>query len=239
MPISRSGNVFERGCPPGQVRSPLGGCMVASPPPGPTVNPPPAAGFGLGDIIPAIGTIIDILPIPGGGIIGDIIDTLVPGATGGTTGGTACIPPYFLNDRTGRCELDLIPGAGMGGTGGQRTGEFGDAVGGQFGVGLVPAQRPSSTSICPRGSVLGKDGLCYNKRGFPNSQRKWPKGRAPLLTGGERNAITKASRAARKIERTTKQLQRLGMIKKPSRRRAAAPRQVRAIAPGTSIVNVE
>jgi len=108
--------------------------------------------------------------------------------------------------------------------------------------GFAPVMVQSVRSDCGPQHVLGADGLCYPKRGFPNRDRMWPKGRAPLLTGGERNAITKASRAAKKIERTTKQLQRLGMIKKPQSRRAA-PRSARApleISPGaTRIINVD
>lgn len=105
--------------------------------------------------------------------------------------------------------------------------EFGEAMVGRFGAGLEPAIRASHTRICPRGTVLGIDGLCYNKRDLTNRDRFWPKGRAPLLTGGEMRCITVASRAATKIRTKTKQLQKLGMLPKASRR-APARRQLPA-----------
>jgi len=49
----------------------------------------------------------------------------------------------------------------------------------------------------------------------------WPQPRRPLLTGGDLNAISKASRAASRIERQTKRLQKLGMMRKPTSKRAA------------------
>jgi len=153
-------------------------------------------------------------------------------------GGGACIPPFFRNDRTGLCELDIVPGQGGGGRGGARTGEFGDAVVGQFGVGLQPAEVAISRSVCPTGMQLGKDGLCYNRGVLTNRQRLWPRARAPLLTGGERNAITKAAAAGRKLERASKQLQKIGLMKKPTRR-TPLPRaadQPRRLPPGTTIV---
>lgn len=110
----------------------------------------------------------------------------------------------------------------------------------RLGGGFPPMMIQSMRSDCGPKHILGDDGLCYPKRGFPNGDRMWPRGRQPLLTGGERNAITKASRAAKKIERTTKQLQRLGMIKKPSTQRRQPPRAPQhQIAPGaTRIINV-
>ena len=97
--------------------------------------------------------------------------------------------------------------------------DYGAAVMGRYGSALEPGQRPSTRMLCPRGTVLGNDNLCYNK--IANKDRKWPKGRAPLLTGGERNAISKAARASRKIQSTTKQLQKLGMLPKPGRGRSS------------------
>lgn len=116
----------------------------------------------------------------------------------------------------------LFPG---GATGFETTGpevaglqQFGDAQMGQFGGGLQPAVRSSQTRICPRGAVLGADGLCYNKRSIANSERFWPRGRRPLLTGGDMRCISIASRAAKKLQRKQKQLQDMGMLKKPTRR---------------------
>jgi len=117
---------------------------------------------------------------------------------------------------------------------------FGDAVMGQYGVALAPMVACIDHMTCPDGMLLGTDDLCYNKGQISNKQRKWPKGRAPLLTGGERNCISKAARAAKKIERTTKQLQKMGMLKKAtSRRSPPMGRLSPGRAPGTSIINVE
>jgi len=98
-------------------------------------------------------------------------------------------------------------------------GTAGEAVMGRYGAALAPEVEVRQHSQCLPGMVLGNDGLCYNRRDIRNADRMWPKGRAPLLTGGERNAITTARRAARKIETATKSLQKMGMIKKPAPRR--------------------
>ena len=74
-------------------------------------------------------------------------------------------------------------------------------------------------AVCPRGTQLGNDGLCYNKSQISNKQRMWPAGRKPLLTGGDMRAISTAARAGRRLDLTTKRLQKLGMMKKPSPRR--------------------
>jgi len=116
----------------------------------------------------------------------------------------------------------LLPG----GRSGFQDVEFGDARVGQFGAGLEPAQFETVTRRCPRGAVLGVDGLCYNRRDIRNSERMWPKGRAPLLTGGEMRCITIASRAAAKLERKEKQLRKMGMLK------ALPRRTMKRLAPG-------
>jgi hypothetical protein len=127
-----------------------------------------------------------------------------------------------------------------GGKTGYDPAEYGEAVMGQFGAGMIPATMEGVTRRCPRGAVLATDGLCYNTRDLANKNREWPRGRRPLLTGGEMRAISIASAAAAKFERTQKRLQRMGMIKTP--RRIAARRQPvahRAHAQGTSIINVD
>ena len=152
--------------------------------------------------------------------------TVFPGSQGFAK---PCATGFFLNSQ-GQC-VPLVtrqsPGAKgffertipFGETGFQ---EFGEAVMGQFGAALEPGFRDTSTAVCPRGTVLAVDGLCYNKRDIKNSERKWPRGRKPLLTGGEMRCISIAAGAAKRLERKTKQLQSLGMLKKPStsRRRA-------------------
>lgn len=97
--------------------------------------------------------------------------------------------------------------------------EFGEAVMGQFGAALEPAVRMTDVRVCPRGTVLGMDGLCYNRRDIKNSERFWPRGRRPLLTGGEMRCITIAASAAKKLKTKQKQLETLGLLKKPAPRR--------------------
>jgi len=87
------------------------------------------------------------------------------------------------------------------------------------GGGSQPSTYSQTVSRCERGWVLGGDGMCYPKGMISNRNRKWPRGRRPLLTGGEMRAINTASAAARKIQRKVKQLQGMGMLKRPAARR--------------------
>ena len=89
----------------------------------------------------------------------------------------------------------------------------GDAVMGQYGAALEPGVMAIERSVCLPGMQLAKDGLCYNKGAITNSQRMWPRGRRPLLTGGDMRAIGIAARAGSKLDRTTKRLRALGMMK--------------------------
>jgi len=116
---------------------------------------------------------------------------------------------------------ELIPGGETG------LEVFGNAVMGRYGAALEPAVAAVTVRDCPKGAVLGNDGLCYNKDAIKNSQREWPRGRRPLLTGGDMRAISIASRAANKLQRKQKQLQELGLLKKP-----AARKQQKQIGPG-------
>ena len=118
-------------------------------------------------------------------------------------------------------------------------GPAGQTVMGRYGAGMTPIAELRNHRTCLSGMVLGNDGICYNRKDVTNREREWPRGRRPLLTGGDRNAITRAARAARAIQRTEKQLQKLGMLKKPSRRAAPRPPAMRQLAPGPSIINVE
>jgi len=104
----------------------------------------------------------------------------------------------------------------------------GVAVMGRFGAGFEPSVVMTDTRRCGRGAVLGIDGLCYNRRDLRNSDRFWPRGRRPLLTGGEVRAISVASSAAKKLERKQKQLMELGLLKRPTRSRRAVPSGHRA-----------
>lgn len=99
--------------------------------------------------------------------------------------------------------------------------EIGQAVMGRYGAGYFPGSMIIDRAICLKGDVVGDDGICYPKRSIRNSDRAHPRGRQPLLTGGEMRAISIANRAAKKFERTQKRLQSMGMIKKPAPRKAA------------------
>jgi len=98
----------------------------------------------------------------------------------------------------------------------------GAPVMGRYGAAYEGTSRLIQRTTCLPGDLVGNDGLCYNRKSLTNKERMWPKGRAPLLTGGEMRAISIAARAAGKFERTQKRLQKLGMIKKPSGSRRAA-----------------
>ena len=164
-------------------------------------------------------------PVPGSRLITSTVAEVVDR----TFGASGC-PPGFFRAPDGSCKVlfqpakpgalafgqRVIPGGATGRT------EFGQAVLGQFGAALEPGFRDTSTAVCPRGTVLGVDGLCYNRGDIKNSERKWPRGRKPLLTGGEMRCISIAAGAAKRLERKQKQLQHMGMLKKPSttRRRA-------------------
>jgi len=105
-------------------------------------------------------------------------------------------------------------------------GPMGEAVLGQFGAGTEPEVFDTMVRRCPRKSVLGADGVCYNRGDLRNSDRWWPRGRRPLLTGGDMRAISTASSAAKKLQRKQKQLESLGLLKRP------APRTRRALPAG-------
>lgn len=165
-----------------------------------------------------------------GGPLGAASGFVSGGGGGASSPVPAGCPPGFAIDASGACAPQtfgpapgvvarvqrLLPGGKTGLIG------FGDAVLGQYGAGLEPAVVATDTRRCPRGSVLGTDGLCYNKRDLKNSERMWPRGRRPLLTGGDMRCISIAAAAAKKLERKTKQLQSLGLMKKPASRRKAA-----------------
>lgn len=91
--------------------------------------------------------------------------------------------------------------------------DVGDAVMGRYGAALEPGVMVIERSVCLAGMQLGDDGFCYNKGAINNSQRMWPRGRRPLLTGGDMRAIGIAARAGSKLDRTTKRLRALGMMK--------------------------
>ena len=125
-----------------------------------------------------------------------------------------CVPPFFENAE-GRCELDLVPGPGGGGTGPARTG--GAVVMGRYGAGEMPGTLIVNRAVCRPGMVVGDDGVCYNRSQIKNSERQWPRGRRPLLTGGDMRAISTAARAGRRLEGASKRLQKIGLMKSPAK----------------------
>jgi len=140
----------------------------------------------------------------------DIIDTgvgIIRGIRGGN--GNGCDPPLIMSDR-GNCIAPTSPrGAELFGA---------DPILGQYGAGFIAGTQLVDKATCPRGTVLGNDGICYNRTQITNKQRMWPAGRKPLLTGGDMRALSTAARAGRRLEGATKRLQRLGLMKKPAAR---------------------
>jgi len=90
---------------------------------------------------------------------------------------------------------------------------------GRYGAALQPGSKIIDRAVCLRGMVVADDGLCYNRSQIKNSERMWPRGRRPLLTGGDMRAISIASRAADRLTRTAVRLQDIGLIKKPVARK--------------------
>jgi len=142
----------------------------------------------------------------------------------GVAGGSGvCQPPMIWNGEF--CETPGSPAGGVG-----------EAVLGRYGAALEPMFHTVNKMVCLPGMVLGKpeaSGLsfCYNKGAISNKERLWPKGRSPLLTGGEMAAIAKAASAAKKFQRTGARFKALGLIKTP------APRKQKAL-PATRTVKV-
>lgn len=138
-----------------------------------------------------------------------VLRPLAPAGGNGTRLPSGCPRGYRPDFRTGECEP--AAGQGMGGMG-------------MHGAGSLPMIVTFDRAVCGKKQVLGDDGFCYHKTQISNKQRMWPQGRRPLLTGGDMRAIGVASRAAGKLERTTKRLQRMGMMKKPGSRRSPPAR---------------
>jgi len=120
-----------------------------------------------------------------------------------------CIIPGQRRDQFGNCSFFV----------GERLGPedmpIGEAVMGQYGAALVPGGKVIDRRICIRGMVLGTDLLCYNKSQISNKERRWPRGRRPLLTGGEMRAISIASRASKRLTSTAQRMHEIGLLKKP------------------------
>jgi len=93
------------------------------------------------------------------------------------------------------------------------------AVMGRYGAAYVPGSMIVDRAVCLPGDVVGDDGFCYAKASLKNSERQWPRGRRPLLTGGDMRAISVASRAAHRLTHAAVRLQEIGLIKKPIARK--------------------
>lgn len=154
-------------------------------------------------------------------------------ATFGSRGGPCRLPgqkvdpctgecDWFIGTKPGRDDEPCPPGSRFPGQfPAGRAGPVGEAVMGQYGAGLVPGSMMIDRAVCLRGMQLGNDGVCYNKGAISNKQRMWPAGRRPLLTGGDMRAISIAARAGSRLERTTKRLQKIGLMKRPPTQRKA------------------
>jgi len=115
----------------------------------------------------------------------------------------------------GKCVFGLGEQAGRDDT------PIGNTVMGRYGAGEMPGNMVVNRAVCRPGMVVGDDGICYNKSQLKNSEREWPRGRRPLLTGGDMRAISTAARAGKRLEGATKRLQKIGLMKKPAPRQKA------------------
>jgi len=248
---SGAANAADRAAGP-HMSSPGGSLVLVTPRPG------DVRGFihksFIGKFVGGIASkVIGGVPIVGG-LASSVFDRL-RGAGASTVPQAGCPIPGFINVG-GQCVPRTMGPGGVtslpplritGGQDGQfpppttRIAEFRTGLGleadpaagvpvmGRFGAGFEPSVFMTDTRRCGRGAVLGVDGICYNKRDLRNNERFWPRGRRPLLTGGEMRAISTASSAAKKLQRKQKQLEALGLIKRPAARsRRALPAGHRA-----------
>ena len=98
-----------------------------------------------------------------------------------------------------------------GGETGTLADDYGEAVVGAFGKpALMPAvagqvaKRDGTTGPilrCPRGTVLGKDNLCYPKGSITNANRKWPKPTKAPITAADMRMLSKISTLQGRIEK--------------------------------------
>jgi len=182
--------------------------------------------------------------LPGGGIVKDIgrriIGSLIPGRTETPTvhqvipGGSNIIPGIIsgiIGDGNGQeCPTGTVfdPEGGFcvapeSPFGASRVG--GDVMMGRFGPAQAPVEEQRFIARCEKGMVLGKDGLCYDH--LPNRDRKYPRGRRPLLTGGDMRSISKARTAGNRLANAKQDLIAIGMLKPAGprkKRRKTAPK---------------
>lgn len=211
-----------RGGPAGIVGGAIGG-FVGGGVPSVTACPP---GFipGPGGCVAAVGR------VPG---VRGFVQRVIPGGATGFEVTTPGIPqtPFQMRiarERAARVARGEPAIVSPGRQGIQAQGVDGTQVAaglatlGRFGAAVEPTTRMQDIRECPRGMVLAVDSLCYSRRDVRNSERFWPRGRRPLLTGGEMRAISTAASAARKLQRKQKDLQALGLLPKATARRPRA-----------------
>jgi len=157
-----------------------------------------------------------------------------PPAFGGGGRSADDCPSGTIPDPQGR-GFCVSPRSTFGRGAGAESAPVGDAVMGRYGAALEPGVMLIERSVCLPGMQLGDDGLCYNKGQITNKQRAWPRGRKPLLTGGEMRAIGIASRAGRRVDATAKRLRELGMMKQLPRSKAKPHAHAKA---ATGVVSV-
>lgn len=176
-------------------------------------------------ILGVVGKVAGFLPIPGAGVIGGIARTLAGG------GGPA--PQTFAPTKTfaeavpggadGPCRPGTVPDPRGGGFCVSTKSAFGQSrfdggvIEGLYGPAFVPSSEIRDVAVCPPGFALGKDELCY--RGLANKLRKYPRGRRPLLTGGDMRAISRAKRAGSRMANAKSDLIAIGMLKAPGPKR--------------------
>lgn len=204
---------FGRPAPTPTLAPPRGLPVTTQPQPPVPSRHRPSVPLPLSISLPSIPDIIEVITdiIPGGG------GSPIPGSPSGFANGGACKPP---NTMVG--DICVAPGT--------PAGPPGEAVMGRFGAALEPTFQTINKRVCLPGMVLGKPDvgglpLCYNVGAISNKERLWPKGAAPLLTGGEMSAIRKAATAAGKFQRAGKRLAAVGKtFSGPAGRRAPARR---------------
>lgn len=143
-----------------------------------------------------------------------IWDAITQGGTQQDVATDACWWPMEEHPVTGECVAPFL---------GDQPGPDGVPVNGRYGLGAVPRKRNIERDVCQKGMVLGDDNICYPRRSIANKDRMWPRGTRPLGTAEEMRAVRIAARFAGRFERTTKRMQKIGLVKKaPTRRRLPA-----------------
>jgi len=214
------------------------------------------AGMGMSDFVAVTPRPNDVRPFVHKRVIGAIgggLGAILSGGNpitaagrgfigGGNRSRFAASCPAGFEMVNGRCQRSGFTGATQRFLPGGQTGFLpqGEAVMGQYGAAMVPVRVESEVLDCLPGMILGKDELCYNKGDISNKERKWPKGRRPLGTPGEMAALAKAASFGRRMETTVKRMQKIGVLKKPSSSRKAAPKRLMpGHSDGVRVVNVE